>query len=105
MGLNNAELGNTIGRLRKSRGLTQRQVAKSSGLTVNYLSLIENGQRGVSLQALNNLATALKVPSEVIVFLAGDGKAKKDDPFGGLMKAARNSFMAAVEAETALDAD
>jgi len=45
---------------RKHLGLTQQQVAESAGLTVNYLSLLENNRRTPSFDTLEALAEALR---------------------------------------------
>jgi len=94
-------VGRTIGTIRKAKGLTQRQVATETGLTVNYLSLLENGQRGVSVEVANKLATTLRVPAEFILFLAGDGKADgKAGKFGELFGATKDAILALIAAES-----
>jgi transcriptional regulator with XRE-family HTH domain len=99
MALNPALVGNTIRTLRKSRGLTQAKLSERAGVTKNHLGLVENGQRGVSLESLNALANALRVPSEVILFLAGDGKHKWKE-FEEVIQIAKEGFLAAIKAET-----
>jgi len=73
MAVNPVALGQTVAQVRKARGLTQRDLAEGSGLTVNYLSLVETGMRGVSVDTANKLAKPLGIPSELLFFLAGDG--------------------------------
>jgi transcriptional regulator with XRE-family HTH domain len=81
MALENAELGRAVAEIRKLRGLTQRAVAERTGLTVNYLSLVENGDRAVSLEGLNRLAEALGVPPDWIVLWAREGRRRPgEDP-------------------------
>lgn len=100
MGLNPEALGRTIGEIRKARGLTQRQVAEHTGLTVNYLSLVENGQRGVSVEVVNQLADVFGLPSELILFLAGDGGVNGDaGAFADLIDATKGAIRALIEAE------
>lgn len=52
-------IGQQIAGLRKSRGLTQREVAGRCGITVNFLSLIENDDRDASLTTLRRIAAVL----------------------------------------------
>jgi transcriptional regulator with XRE-family HTH domain len=69
------KLGRAIADIRKRSGLKQKEVAERTGLTVNYLSLVENGERGVSLETLNRLAETFGIPAECLVFLGGKGAA------------------------------
>jgi transcriptional regulator with XRE-family HTH domain len=52
------------------RRLTQQQVAGRLGVTVNYVSMLENGKRGISIGRLNELCKVLRVPSAFATFLA-----------------------------------
>jgi len=56
------ELGQRLRDLRISRGLTIRAAADASGLSVNTLSLIENGHTSPSVSTLQALARTLEVP-------------------------------------------
>jgi transcriptional regulator with XRE-family HTH domain len=53
--------GFQISNLRKQRGLTQEKLAELSGLSVDFLSLIERGRRSPSFQTIERLAEALQV--------------------------------------------
>ena len=57
-------LGATIAALRKSRGLTQEQLAEKAGISLGFLSQIEapNLSVGMSLATLLSIAEALQVP-------------------------------------------
>lgn len=57
------ELGITIGYVRRLRGLTQEQLAEKANISRTHLSLIEapNVIKGISLDALYNIADALEV--------------------------------------------
>lgn len=57
---------------RTGRGLTQSALAKKANLSAATVSLIESGERDASLTTLRNLAIALGVPLEILVFLASD---------------------------------
>ncbi len=53
--------------LRNYRGLTQKDLEKSTGLAQGYLSEIENGAKPGSLQAMHRIAKALGVPIDVLL--------------------------------------
>jgi transcriptional regulator with XRE-family HTH domain len=101
MAISNEVIGRTIGKIRKMKRVTQRTIADKTGLTVNHLSLIENGQRSASLDAINQIASAMDVPVEFILILAGDGKTdgskKAAHP---LMDATKGAIQALFAAET-----
>lgn len=61
-------LGETIKRLRTERGVSQHALAAEAGLTASYLSLLENGKRSPSLRTVDDIASALDVPLEVILW-------------------------------------
>jgi transcriptional regulator with XRE-family HTH domain len=59
-------LGDVLRRLRKSRGLTQRQLAAMAGTHVTHLSRLESGQRtDASRELLDRLGNALDAPAQV----------------------------------------
>lgn len=58
----NVDVGGNLRRLREQRDLTIRVLADKSGLAANTLSLIENGKSSPSVNTLQQLASALKVP-------------------------------------------
>lgn len=49
MNANGIDIGQAIKFYRKKQGLTQEQVAESSGLSVKYISLLENGSSKISV--------------------------------------------------------
>src|ERR1041385_6529860 len=59
------KVGQRIRRLRRERGLSQRELAEP-GISYAYLSRIEAGQRSPSLRALRILAPTLAVSSEYL---------------------------------------
>ncbi len=63
-------VGAQVRRWRTERGMTLAQVAGRSGLTVGYLSQIENDKASPSLAVLGFIADALDVPAAW--FLMGD---------------------------------
>jgi transcriptional regulator with XRE-family HTH domain len=55
------ELGKMLKALRKKRGLTQGELAKSAGISQIYVAKIEAGDKIPSLPTLEKLAKVLKV--------------------------------------------
>jgi len=60
LGLNWA-IANVVKRLRESKGLTQAQLAGFAGLSEIYLSSLERGIRGDSINALMLISRVLEV--------------------------------------------
>jgi transcriptional regulator with XRE-family HTH domain len=54
-------LGDAIRAYRKRLKMTQEKLAEKTGLSVVFLSLLENGHRTVSVDALLKIAKALGV--------------------------------------------
>lgn len=67
-------VGRNFARLRREKGLTQEQVAELSGLSQQYLSGLERGQRNPTIITLYELAEALGV-SHVELITPDDGEA------------------------------
>jgi len=55
------KLGQRIADLRKTRRVTQVQLAKAVGCSVEFISLVERGVNAPSVARLENFAKALKV--------------------------------------------
>lgn len=62
-------LGKTIRILRQAKGLKLTQLASNSGISVAFLSLVENGERQPSLDVIRRLGKALGIPSEALVLM------------------------------------
>lgn len=56
------QLGKRIVYLRKMRKFSQEDLALEANVNKNYLSDLENGRRNPSIQVLNRISKALKVP-------------------------------------------
>lgn len=65
-------VGRNLVRLRRERGLTQEQVAALSGVSQQYISGLERGNRNPSVVTLFEIAQALGVSHVELV--APDGK-------------------------------
>ena len=67
------DIGKAIRICRAHKGLTQAQLAKKAGLSVSYLSLLENGERDPAMSKIENISNALGVPMSILLFL-GSGR-------------------------------
>lgn len=65
-------VGRAIRIARAHKGLTQSSLAEESGLSLSYVSLVEQGKREPSLSALKGLTAALGLPLNLLVFMASD---------------------------------
>lgn len=54
-------LGERIRQLRKERELSQEQLAESANLNAKYLGAIERGERNLSLESMQKIATAFGI--------------------------------------------
>ncbi len=70
-------LGQTLKLLRTAANLKQAPLAQDLGVTVNYLSLVENNRREPSLSFLKKFAEQMDVPLGYFLWLALD---EKDSP-------------------------
>jgi len=74
------EFGRYLRKLRESRGLSTRQVKLQSGVSNAYISLLENGERGIpSPEILEKLAPVYRVPYDKLMKLAGYIKSESLD--------------------------
>jgi transcriptional regulator with XRE-family HTH domain len=65
-------LGCTIKKCRKLRGLTQEQLADVLGLSMAHISLLEKNKREPSISVIESIAKALEIPLSVLIFLASE---------------------------------
>ena len=65
-------LGKAVKLCRVKRGLTQSELAQQANISVSYLSLLERGKRDPNISTVEDIASALKVPMSILVFLASD---------------------------------
>jgi transcriptional regulator with XRE-family HTH domain len=70
-----AEVGRCLRNLRDEHRLSLRALAERSGLSVNTLSLIENGKSSPSISTLQKISSAMNVP--MVVFFLDDRVEKK----------------------------
>jgi transcriptional regulator with XRE-family HTH domain len=74
------EVGNRLRNARRKRGMTQDELASILGTNQSHVSNVERGDRGLTIQQLVKLCSALRVsPNEIL----GETKQGKDN---GLIK-------------------
>ena len=56
------KVGLKVRRYRKEKDLTQEKLAEKTGISVDFLSLIERGKNAPSFETLEKIAKALGVP-------------------------------------------
>lgn len=62
------EIGKAIKELRKQHGISQKELAKASGLSINAICSFERGHFAPSISTLQKLADALEIPLPVFLF-------------------------------------
>jgi transcriptional regulator with XRE-family HTH domain len=60
-------IGERIRIARSERCISQRELAEAIGCTASYISTIERGKKVPSLETFIAIATALKVPADVLL--------------------------------------
>src|SRR5687767_3699867 len=65
-------IGRAIKLCRTGRAVTQAELARRASVSAATISLIESGERDASLGTLRDIALALGVPLEIVVFLASN---------------------------------
>ena len=63
-------LGQNIRKCRKEQGLSQEQLAEKTGLSANYIGLIERGEKQPALDTLVNILNTLNASADLV--LSGD---------------------------------
>lgn len=64
------ELGKAIRIVREAKGMKLAMLAERGGVSVPFLSLVENGERQPSLVVLRKLAEGLGIPPETLILLS-----------------------------------
>jgi transcriptional regulator with XRE-family HTH domain len=63
------QFGNKIAQLRSKLGMTQEELAECTGLSQNFISRLESGNKNASLETVYQIAGALKIsPFELFNF-------------------------------------
>lgn len=69
-------IGRAIKLCRNQKDLSKTKLAELSGLSVSYITLLEQGKRDPNLSAIEKICQALQVPITVLMFLAADTEEK-----------------------------
>ena len=93
------ELGAAIKRCRKIRGVTQGQLAEAIKRTLNYVSLLETGKRGATIETLNAIGEALSVPAELLTFVGSHPHKNLTPNLVKVMSTAKQLAIAAIESD------
>ncbi|MCX6328144.1 MAG: helix-turn-helix transcriptional regulator, partial [Bacteroidia bacterium] len=64
------DIGPTILRLRKEKGIKQKDLARGAGISATYLSQIEKGLRVPRLDILEKISNEINVPLSILSFLS-----------------------------------
>jgi transcriptional regulator with XRE-family HTH domain len=62
----NVAMGKRIAQLREANGMTQKQLADRSGISVTFLSEVENGKRNISMGKLVSIAEELETTTDYL---------------------------------------
>lgn len=104
MSISKTQLGHAVRQIRELRGYSQAELGHKSGLQPNTVALIERGERGVSLDAVNKLASALAVPAGCLTML-GTTKIRGDSEAAAMVKSMQELILATLFAQTQLEAE
>ncbi len=63
-------IGKTIKQIRKEKKISQKDLADNVGISVSYLSLIENERKKPLVTMLEKICIELEVPLPVLFFLS-----------------------------------
>jgi transcriptional regulator with XRE-family HTH domain len=82
------DLGKTIRILREAKGYSISEMARRSGVSTPFVSLVEKGDREPSLKVLRRMAQTLGLPSEALLeIVTGTGGASKEKGTVAITKA------------------
>lgn len=84
--LTKQEIGLRIRECRVNNNLTQAQFAESIDISINFLSEIENGKKGLSYETLYNICSKHSVSADYILF----GTAPNKDHYSVIIEIANN---------------
>lgn len=71
--ISNMNIGSTIKRLRKEKGMSQKEFGDACGISQTSLSQIENGVTIPHKSSLENICKVLEIPEEVLLLLSLEG--------------------------------
>ncbi len=65
-------IGETLRRLRKRKGLSQQELAEQANISRTYISQIESGESNPTIDTIESLGKVLDIPFPIISFLSLD---------------------------------
>ena len=65
--MNLKPIGKAIKKYRQLHGLRQEQLAEMSGLSTNYIGMLERGEKTPSLETFLTIATSLAVSADMLL--------------------------------------
>lgn len=64
------KLGSAIKMCRERKGMSRSILAEKTGLSVSYISLLENNKRDPNFSKVEIISTVLNIPIAILLFLA-----------------------------------
>lgn len=100
----NIAMGKRIAQRREEKGMTQKQLADRAGISVTFLSEVENGKRNISMGKLLSIADELDTTSDYLARgTHSDSRTRTVDKFPpDLSDAAEEKGWSFAEAKTLL---
>ena len=96
----NPEIGSRIRFVRCQKELTLNELSERVGISSQFLTLVETGQRGTSLETFSNIAQVLHVTSDYLLFGISDTERLADyatQSFATLTDTERKSIVAILD--------
>ena len=72
-------IGENIRNLRKTRGLSQEQLALRAEINASYMGQVERGEKNPTIDVLSKIASALQTPLEELVSIESVTKISTDE--------------------------
>ncbi|MEF2243427.1 MULTISPECIES: helix-turn-helix domain-containing protein [unclassified Paenibacillus] len=73
------QIGDNIRNIRKSKGLSQEQLALRAEINASYMGQVERGEKNPTIDVLGKIAIALNTPLEKIVSLQTSSPKEEHD--------------------------
>lgn len=64
------KIGQSVKQVRKKRGISQKNLCKSVGITQSYLSQVENNKKTPSISVLNDIADYFEMPLSIMLWFS-----------------------------------
>lgn len=75
------QIGENIRLTRKSKGLSQEQLALRAEINASYMGQVERGEKNPTIEVLGKIATALNTSLEQLVHLGNPNHQAGDDSY------------------------